>query len=147
MIQAPSYLSPYRHPERALDRRNIVLDSMVETHAITRGQADKAKATALKLAPPNVEASDAPYFVDLVRDNLNSKVSERELNEQSYRIYTTLDPELQQDAAQSVESGMTLVDDQVKKLRTRRVKIGTGKKAKVETRVKPGPDASDVRSR
>jgi len=141
LIQAPSYLSPYRHPERALDRRNIVLDSMVETHAITREQADKAKATALKLAPPNVEASDAPYFVDLVRDNLNGKVSERELNEQSYRIYTTLDPELQQDAAQSVESGMTLIDDQVKKLRTRRVKIGTGKKAKFETRVKPGPDA------
>ena len=35
---------------------------MVETHAITREQADKAKATPLKLAPPNVEASDAPVF-------------------------------------------------------------------------------------
>ena len=141
LIQAPSYLSPYRHPERALERRNIVLDSMVETHAITREQADKAKATPLKLAPPNVEASDAPYFVDLVRDNLNSKFSERELNEQSYRIYTTLDPDLQQAAAQSVENGIKLVDEQVKKLRTRRKKIGTGKKAKYETEVKPGPDA------
>jgi penicillin-binding protein 1B len=140
LIQAPSYLSPYRHPERALERRNIVLDSMVETHTITREQADKAKATPLKLAPPNVEASDAPYFVDLVRDNLSSKFSERELNEQSYRIYTTLDPDLQQAAAQAVESGVKLVDEQVKKLRTRRVKIGTGKKAKYETQVKPGPD-------
>jgi len=72
IIQAPSYLSPYRHPERATDRRNIVLDSMVETRAITREQADKAKATPLKLAPPNVEASDAPYFVDLVRDTVIS---------------------------------------------------------------------------
>ena len=36
MIQRPSYLSPYRHPERALERRNLVLDSMVETGAITR---------------------------------------------------------------------------------------------------------------
>ena len=60
IIQRPSYLSPYRHPERALDRRNLVLESMVETHAITREQADKAKAAPLKLAPPNVEASDAP---------------------------------------------------------------------------------------
>jgi penicillin-binding protein 1B len=140
LIQAPSYLSPYRHPERALERRNIVLDSMVETRTITREQADKAKATPLKLAPPNVEASDAPYFVDLVRDNLNNKFSERELNEQSYRIYTTLDPDLQQAAAQAVESGIKLVDEQVKKLRTKRVKIGKGKKAKYETEVRPGPD-------
>jgi penicillin-binding protein 1B len=140
LIQAPSYLSPYRHPERALERRNIVLDTMVDTHTITREQADKAKATPLKLAPPNVEASDAPYFVDLVRDNLSSKFSERELNEQSYRIYTTLDPDLQQAAAQSVESGIKLVDEQVKKLRTRKVKIGKGKKAKYETQIKAGPD-------
>ena len=39
-------------------------------------QADKAKATPLKLAPPNVEASDAPYFVDMVRDTLISKFNE-----------------------------------------------------------------------
>ena len=91
LVQAPSYLSPYRHPERALDRRNLVLDSMVETHSITQDQAEKAKATPLKLAPPNVEASDAPYFVDLVRDTLISKLNEREVNEQSYRIYTTVD--------------------------------------------------------
>src|SRR5947208_9621209 len=88
LIQAPSALSPYRHPERATERRNLVLDSMVETHAITRDLADKAKATPLKLAPPNVEASDAPYFIDLVRDALSSKVPEREMNEQAYRIYT-----------------------------------------------------------
>jgi penicillin-binding protein 1B len=86
LIQAPSALSPYRHPERATERRNLVLDSMVETHAITREQADKAKATPLKLAPPNVEASDAPYFVDLVRDAVIGRLNERELNEQSYRI-------------------------------------------------------------
>src|SRR5690242_20869588 len=124
IIQGPSYLSPYRHPERATARRNVVLDSMVETRAITKEQAEKAKATPLKLAPPNVEASDAPYFVDLVRDTVTSKVSERELNDQSYRIYTTLDPELQRVAAGAVETGMKLVDDQVTKMRTKRVKIG-----------------------
>ena len=138
IIQRPSYLSPYRHPERALERRNLVLESMVETHAITRAEADKAKATPLKLAPPNVEASDAPYFVDLVRDTLTSKFSERELNEQSYRIYTTLDPALQQAAAQAVESGIKLVDEQVAKRRTKRIKVG---KNKFETQVEPGPQA------
>ena len=137
LIQRPSYLSPYRHPERALDRRNLVLESMVETHAITREQADKAKAAPLKLAPPNVEASDAPYFVDMVRDQLISKFNESELNDQSYRIYTTLDPDLQKAAAQSVEMGIKLVDEQVKKLRTKKVKVGK----KFETTVAPGPQA------
>jgi penicillin-binding protein 1B len=137
LIQRPSYLSPYRHPERALERRNLVLDSMVETHAITREQADKAKATPLKLAPPNVEASDAPYFVDMVRDTLINKFSERDLNDQSYRIYTTLDPDLQKSAAQAVEMGIKLVDEQVKKLRSKKVKVGK----KFETKVTPGPQA------
>jgi penicillin-binding protein 1B len=137
IIQGPSRLSPYRHPERALERRNLVLDSMVETHAITREQADKAKATPLKLAPPNVEASDAPYFVDMVRDTVINKFSEHDLNDQSYRIYTTLDPDLQKAAAQAVEMGIKLVDDQVTKMRTKKVKVGK----KIETQVAPGPQA------
>jgi penicillin-binding protein 1B len=137
IIQGPSRLSPYRHPERALERRNLVLDAMVETHAITREQADKAKAIPLKLAPPNVESSDAPYFVDMVRDQLIAKFNENELNDLSYRIYTTLDPDLQKAAAQSVEMGIKLVDDQVKKLRTKKVKVGK----KFETTVAPGPQA------
>jgi penicillin-binding protein 1B len=137
LIQRPSYLSPYRHPERAMERRNLVLETMVDTHVITREQADKAKAAPLKLAPPNVEASDAPYFVDMVREQLIGKFSENELNDSSYRIYTTLDPDLQKAAAQSVEMGIKLVDEQVKKMRTKRVKVGK----KFETKVENGPQA------
>jgi len=120
LIQAPSALSPYRHPERALERRNTVIEAMVETDAITREQVDRAKATPLKLAPPNVEASDAPYFVDMVRDTVVNKLNEHEVNDQEYRIYTTLDPDLQRAAAQAVETGIKLVDDQVTKMRTRK---------------------------
>jgi penicillin-binding protein 1B len=141
IIQAPSRLSPYRHPERALDRRNLVLDSMVETGAITRAQAEQAKATPLQksLAPPNVEASDAPYFVDLVKDQLISQYSESDLNDQAYRVYTTLDPDLQRCAAEAVQEGIKNVDEQVQKLRTRRHKLGSGKNAVTETTVLPGP--------
>jgi penicillin-binding protein 1B len=137
LIQRPSYLSPYRHPERALERRNLVLESMVETHAVTREQAEKAKAAPLKLAAPNVEASDAPYFVDMVRDALISRFNEHDLNDESYHIYTTLDPELQKAAAQAVEMGIKLVDEQVTKLRTKRTKVGK----KVDVTVAPGPQA------
>jgi len=141
LIQHPNYLSPYRHPERALERRNLVLDSMVETRAISRPDAEKAKAAALKLAPPNVEASDAPYFVDLIKDTLVNRFKENELNEQAMRIYTTLDPDLQRAAAQAVDDGLKVVDAKITKLRTRRVKVGKGKKAKYETKVLPGPQA------
>jgi len=137
LIQAPSFLSPYRHPERALERRNTVIEAMVDTHDITREQADKAKQLPLKLAPPNVEASDAPYFVDMVRDTIINRLNEHEVNDQEYRIYTTLDPDLQRAAAQAVETGIKLVDDQVTKMRTHKTKVG---KNKFETTVTPGPD-------
>src|SRR5947208_1537542 len=110
---------------------------MVETHAATKAYVEKAKAAPLKLAPPNVEASDAPYFVDLVRDTLINKYNERDVNDQAYRIYTTLDPDLQQAAAQAVQAGIRIVDDEVTKRRTHRVRVGK----KFETKVDPGPEA------
>ncbi len=140
IIQSPNNLwNPYKRPERVMERRNIVLDSMVETGAITRQQCDVAKATPLKLSAPNVEASDAPYFVDLVKDALASKYSESDLNESAYRIYTTLDPDLQHAAAEAVANGIKLVDEQVAKQRTRRVKVGTGKNATIQQTKVAGP--------
>ena len=139
MIQRPNYLSPYKNPRRALDRRNLVLDSMVETGAITRDEAERAKASPLKLTAPNVEASDAPYFVDLVKDQLSSQFSEQELNDHALRVYTTIDPDLQRAAAEAVDVGMQIVDEQVEKRRTHKIKIGTGKEAHTEVKVDTGP--------
>jgi penicillin-binding protein 1B len=141
MVQRPSYLNPYRHPERALERRNLVIETMVDNGTLSRDEAEKAKATPLKLAPPNVEASDAPYFVDMVKDSLVNKYGEHVLTEQGLRIYTTLDPDLQRAAAEAVQIGIKNVDEQVEKMRTRRVKVGKGKEAKTETTVRPGPEA------
>ncbi len=125
MIQRPNYFSPYKHPERALDRRNLVLDSMVETGAITRPQADIAKASPLKLAAMSVDASEAPYFVDLVRDQLNQKIGERDFNREGLRIYTSLDPDLQRAASDAMEIGMRNVDQLVLKAHSHKAKDGT----------------------
>jgi penicillin-binding protein 1B len=141
IIQRPSYYNPYKSPERTLERRNLVIDGMVETGAITQEEADRAKATPLKLASPNVEASEAPYFVDLVRDTLIAKYNEKDVNENAYRIYTTLDPNLQKAAAEAVAVGIKEVDAQVKKLRTHTVVKGKGKGSQRETVVTPGPEA------
>ena len=95
IIQSPNRLNPFRHPDRAIERRNLVLDSMVETGAITKEQAEPAKAEPLHLAPGSVDASEAPYFVDLVRDQLMQKLGDRDFNREGLRIYTSLDPDLQ----------------------------------------------------
>ncbi len=115
MVQSPSRLNPYRHPERAIERRNVVLNSMVETGDITPAQARTASAEPLHLAPQNVDASEAPYFVDLVHDQLNQRLGEQEQTHDSLRIYTSLDPELQRVASEAVEIGMRNVDSIIEK--------------------------------
>jgi len=115
-IQSPTRLNPYRHPERAMERRNLVLSTMVETGAITADEADRAKAEPLRLAPPNIDSSEAPYFVDLVHDQLVKRIGDQDLSHQSLRIYTSLDPDLQRAASEAVEIGMKNVDELVRRL-------------------------------
>jgi penicillin-binding protein 1B len=116
MIQSPSRLNPYRHLQRALDRRNLVLDTMAESGEISKAEAEEAKARPIHLAAPSVEQNEAPYFVDLVRDQLNAKLGDAAWNTQGLRIYTSLDPQLQAAATTAVEIGMKSVDAQVDRL-------------------------------
>jgi penicillin-binding protein 1B len=116
MIQRPNYFNPYRHPDRTIERRNLVLDSMVETGAITKNEAESAKGKPLHLSVASVDASDAPYFVDLVHEQLLQRLGDRDFNREGLRIYTSLDPDLQRVAASAVESTMHIIDEQVDKL-------------------------------
>src|SRR5208337_3124029 len=110
----------WRHPDRTIERRNLVLDSMVETGAITKDQAEHAKNEPLHLSNANVDASEAPYFVDLVHDQLLQKLGDRDVNSEGLRIYTSLDPDLQREATMAVESTIHVVDERVDKLHARR---------------------------
>lgn len=124
LIQSPNYLNPFRHADRAIERRNLVLDSMVETGAITKDQAETAKAQPLHLTQVGVDASEAPYFVDLVRERLTSRLGDRDLNREGLRIYTSLDPDLQRIAAQSVNAMMPVIDKAVDRRHARDKKRG-----------------------
>ncbi|MFP5208767.1 MAG: transglycosylase domain-containing protein [Acidobacteriota bacterium] len=116
LIQSPNRLSPFRHPSRAIKRRNLVLDAMVETGAITKQQAEAAKAQPLHLSQMSVDANEAPYFVDLVRDQLDRKLENRDFNREGLRIYTSLDPDLQRLATEAVDSTIHQVDERVDRL-------------------------------
>ncbi len=116
IIQRPNYFNPFRHADRTIERRNLVLDSMVETGAITKDQAERAKAEPLHLTPGSVDASEAPYFVDLVHEQLVQKLGERDFNREGLRIYTSLDPDLQREATAAIDSTIHVVDERVDRL-------------------------------
>ncbi|MGD0801103.1 MAG: transglycosylase domain-containing protein [Terracidiphilus sp.] len=124
IIQRPNYFNPFHHPDRTIERRNLVLDSMVETGAITKDQAEKAKAEPLHLTAQSVDASEAPYFVDLVHEQLLQKLGDRDFNSEGLHIYTSLDPDLQREATAAVESTIHVVDEQVDRLHARDKKRG-----------------------
>ena len=103
--KGPESYSPVRYPERALKRRNLVLNEMLEDGKITRAQADAAKAAPLGLhiePPPN---SVAPYFVEEVRRQLEKEYGVEEVHGAGLRVYTTLDLDLQTVANKAVLEG------------------------------------------
>jgi penicillin-binding protein 1B len=116
IIQRPNYFNPFRHPDRTIERRNLVLDSMVETGAVSKDLAERAKAEPLHLSEVSVDASEAPYFVDLVHEQLLQKLGERDFNREGLRIYTSLDADLQRVATAAVNSTIHVVDEQVDRL-------------------------------
>jgi penicillin-binding protein 1B len=124
IIQRPNYFNPFRHPDRTIERRNLVLDSMVETGSISKSQAERAKADQLHLVPGSVDASEAPYFVDIVRDQLIQKLGDRDFNREGLRIYTSLDPDLQRLATTSVDETQHIVDAAVDRKHARDRKLG-----------------------
>jgi penicillin-binding protein 1B len=122
LIQSPQNRNPFRYPDRALARRNVVLKAMRENGFITEEQFVEAAAAPLRVSKEIVEASDAPYFVDMVNDTLQTKFQDRDFQTGSYRVYTTLDMNLQRDAVEAVKVGMPETDAQWKR---RSKKYGT----------------------
>ncbi len=122
LIQAPSGRNPFRHPDRAKARRNVVLKSMRENEYITEKEYEEAAASPLKVTREETESSDAPYFVDLVNDDLQGRFQDRDFQTNSYRVYTTLDMNLQRDAVEAVRAGIQETDAQ---WRRRSKKYGT----------------------
>jgi penicillin-binding protein 1B len=120
--QAPQLRNPFRYPDRALARRNVVLKAMLDNKYITEEQYTEAAATPLHVNKEVVEASEAPYFVDMVNDTLQSKFTDKDFQNGSYRVYTTLDMNLQRDAVEAVRVGMPETDQQWKR---RSKKYGT----------------------
>jgi penicillin-binding protein 1A len=111
LVRSPEGYNPRRVPERAVQRRNIVLEVLAREGVITAADADRARAEPLRLAPPLEAAGPAPYYVAAVRRELRERFG-ADADVRGLRVHTGLDPALQRAARdalveqiRSVESG------------------------------------------
>ncbi len=111
--QGPSYLNPYRYPDRAQQRRGQVLAAMLREGFIGEQEWVDASATEIELARGHVESRDAPYYIDLVNRSLSGRFEAKDLERNNYWVFTTLDKRLQEIAVGAVRDGMQLVDERV----------------------------------
>ena len=110
MVQRPSYFNPLRHPERARERRNVVLALMRQNGRLSEAAYRNAAASPLDLSPPGPDALadvETQFFVDRVNDYLQARLADRDSVDS---VYTTLDMRLQRAAVEAVEAGMKNVD-------------------------------------
>jgi penicillin-binding protein 1A len=108
ILQRPEYLSPVRHPDRALKRRQHVLRRMVVEGVLGPAEAETAAAEELVLASTSSSPTPplAPYFVEEVRRDILASFGEEKLYREGLRVRTTLDPALQEAANRAVHRGL-----------------------------------------
>jgi penicillin-binding protein 1B len=139
IIRGPSLYSPYRDPDRARSRRNQVLDSMAEAGFIPADRAEQAKSAELKIQPKrNAMNGGAPYFIDYLQQQLTNDFASRDLARQSYRVYTTIDMDLQRAADKSVNDTLVELDKIFSKRKKNPIPPGTLQAALVALNPKTG---------
>lgn len=104
--KGPGVYSPINHPERALKRRNLVIDAMLEDGKIKSAQAEEARSSPLALNLQHDPNSLAPYFVEEIRRYLENKYGADQVHEGGLKVYTSLDVDLQKAANQAVLDGL-----------------------------------------
>ena len=108
--KAPGRYNPRRFPARAVQRRNVVIDLMRQQGYLTAAQAEEAEAYPLTLSARQDYGDVAPYFVEWIREQLDARFG-RDLYEKGYRVYTTLDLDMQQAAERTLEAQLEAIED------------------------------------
>jgi penicillin-binding protein 1A len=110
--KGPANYHPFRHTERAIERRNWVIDQMVENNYISRDEAEKAKAEGLGVKPRRggTYLFAGEYFTEEVRREIISRYGQTALYEGGLSVRTTLNPEMQRIARKAMQTGLIKYD-------------------------------------
>ena len=115
LVRGPSFYDPRRNPERALERRNLVLDSMQSEGYITEQQASSAKNEPLAVSTvTHRSANRYPDFIDLVKRQLKQEYKEEDLTSEGLRIVTTLDTRVQDTLEKAITDKLTKLEKNLK---------------------------------
>jgi penicillin-binding protein 1A len=111
LIRSPNRFSPLANPQGAAHERDTVLDRMVELGVISRAQAEKAAREPIKVAHPRVAGVQDNYAMEAIEDELTTLLSDEQTGEGGLKIYTTIDPQLQNLSTQEVETQLTRIEN------------------------------------
>ncbi|MBB5188697.1 MULTISPECIES: penicillin-binding protein 1B [Zhongshania] len=128
LVKGPSYYDPWRHPERAKTRRNIVLGELEEEGWLTTQQLAAWQKEPLELAKTSALAGVYPAYVDLVRRQLSRDYQSKELQTSGLRIFTPFDPVLQRRAEKATVKSLQRLEARQKDLEVAMVvtKVNSG---------------------
>lgn len=110
--KSPSNYSPFRNPQRSIERRSMVLKQMLAHGFINKAQYAEAEMEPLPKIP-HFRRYEAPYFIEMLRQELEPRFN-NSLYTGGYRIYSTIDYELQKAAEEAVKMGVESVEKRVK---------------------------------
>jgi len=138
--KAPGTFSPFRDPDTAKKRRNMVLEMMVRNNYISKEKAEKAKNEPIKLNPHPKEEDPAPYFTEYIRKQLEAKYGSSAIYRGGLNVYTTLDIDMQKKANEVVIWGLKRAEELYPykvpgikdNLKLSDIKLGQIRKARIE---------------
>ncbi len=111
LVRGPSYYDPWRHAERSLARRNLVLDELVEQQVIKPELAARLKARPLGMGDRDDNRSRFyPAYLDLVRRQLKESYSDDDLSSEGLRVFTGLDPAVQRSAERALQDSLAEIE-------------------------------------
>jgi len=111
MVKGPALYDPYRHPQRALERRNVVLRETKDRGYATMEQYAAARAAKLGVNPKaSMGTSPHPAFLELVHRQLRREYDEADLRSEGLRVFTTLDPRVQGTAERTLARKLAQFD-------------------------------------
>src|SRR6266849_5328284 len=111
MVKGPAVYDPYRHPQRALERRNVVLRETKDRGYATMEQYAQAREASLRVnAKASMGTSPHPAFLELVHRQLRREYDEADLRSEGLRVFTTLDPRVQGAAERALERRIAQFD-------------------------------------
>ncbi len=110
--KGPSNYHPFRHTDRAIERRNWVIDQMVDNGYVSKDEGEKAKATGLDVKPRRngTYLFAGEYFTEEVRREIISRYGETALYEGGLSVRATIDPQMQIEARQALHNGLIKFD-------------------------------------